>query len=505
MARATRRPRRKPALFRQQPWRQPVNPYAPTEVLTAEQVEDIHLAALSILRDTGLRVLSPDVRARYQDAGAVVDDDSMRVRFDPAMVEEMVAKAPSTMTLQARNPDRNIILGDKHVCFCSVGGPAFVSDLDDGRRPGTMADMENLIRLAQSLNAVHQLTDILVEPQDLPAPTRYLDTYLASIRLSDKNWRCQSFGRVMVDDAVAMLSIALQTTPDALLARPATASTVNTNSPLQLDVPMGEGLMALAEYGQPINATPFTMAGSMAPVTLAGAVALQTAEVLAMTVLAQAVRPGAPVIYGSFTLSVDFRTGAPGFGSPEFTKAAQASGQMARRYGLPLRSSNVTSSNSADAQAAYESQMSLWGAVMGGVHLLNQGAGWLEGGLTASFEKMVIDAEMLQMMAAYLDPIVVDQSTLGLDAIAEVGPGGHFFSVDHTLERYETAFYEPMLSDWSNFENWQDSGSKSATQRANTIWKQLLSDYEEPPIDPGIVEELETFVARRKTEIEAGD
>jgi trimethylamine--corrinoid protein Co-methyltransferase len=239
----------------------------------------------------------------------------------------------------------------------------------------------------------------------------------------------------------------------------------------------------------------------MSPVSLAGAIAQQNAEALFLVALAQIVRPGTPMIYGAFTSNVDMRTGSPAFGTPESVKAQFASGQMARRYGLPWRSSNATASPVVDAQAAYEAEMAVWGAVMGGVNLLYQGAGWLEGGLTASYEKLIIDAEILQMMAEVLQPLEVSEATLGLDAIAEAGPGGHFFGTAHTLERYETAFYTPLVSDWRNFETWQADGARTATERANVIWKRLLAEAVPSPLDPALAESLDAFVERRKREI----
>lgn len=256
----------------------------------------------------------------------------------------------------------------------------------------------------------------------------------------------------------------------------------------------------MARRGQAMILTPFTLAGAMAPITIAGALTQQNAEALAGITLSQLVRPGAPVVYGGFTSNVDMKSGAPAFGTPEYTQAAMASGQLARRYGFPFRSSNTTASNAPDAQAAYESQMSLWGALMGGCNLLLHGAGWLEGGLTASLEKFIIDIEMLQMMAAFFRPLPVDDASLALDAMREVGPGGHYFGAAHTLERYENAFYSPLLSDWRNFETWQESGSLDATQRANGIWKATLAASEAPPMDPAVREELEAFVTRRKAE-----
>ena len=279
---------------------------------------------------------------------------------------------------------------------------------------------------------------------------------------------------------------------------------INSNSPLRLDGPMSDGLIEMALHGQPVVVTPFTLAGAMTPVSLAGAIAQQNAEALFMVALAQLARPGAPVVYGGFTSNVDMRSGSPAFGTPEYVKAQLATGQMARRYGLPWRSSNVTASNVVDAQAAYESEMSVWGALMGGVNLLYQGAGWLEGGLTASFEKLIVDAEILQMMAETLVPFPVDEASLGFESIAEVGPGGHFFGTAHTLERYETAFYRPLVSDGRNFETWQEDGARTATERANRVWKQLLAEYEPPALDPAVAEALDAFVERRKREIAAG-
>jgi trimethylamine--corrinoid protein Co-methyltransferase len=256
----------------------------------------------------------------------------------------------------------------------------------------------------------------------------------------------------------------------------------------------------MAQMGQAVIVTPFTLSGAMAPASLAGALALQNAEALGVIAFTQLVRPGAPVVYGAFTSNVDMKSGAPAFGTPEYTRAAMAGGQLARRYGLPYRSSNACAANAVDAQAAYESEMSLWGAVMGGANLIKHGAGWMEGGLVASFEKLIVDAEILQMMAEFLQPLEVSDDTLALDAMREVGPGGHFFGAAHTLARYETAFYAPMVSDWRNFESWREAGALDAAQRANRIWKQLLAEYVPPPLDPAIDEALKDYVARRKAE-----
>jgi trimethylamine---corrinoid protein Co-methyltransferase len=489
------------------PWRRLVNPFAPLEILSTDQVEAIHVAALTILRDIGVQVLGAAALDRFEGAGARVDrQDGARgaagqVRMDPAQVEELVALAPSRFDLFARNPARNLVFGDRHLVFGAVGGPAFVTDIDRGRRAGNAADFDAFVRVIGSLDIIHQEGGGPLEPNDLPVETRHLDMYRTLATLLDKSWQCLAFGRTVVDDAMEVVAITRGVDRDTLVREPSLMTIVNSNSPLRLDGPMSDGLIEMATWGQPVVATPFTLAGAMTPVTLAGALAQQHAESLFMVALAEIVRPGSPMVYGGFTSNVDMRTGAPAFGTPEYVKAAIATGQLARRCGLPHRSSNVTGSAVVDAQAAYESEMSIWGSVLGGASLIYQGAGWLEGGLTASFEKLILDAELLQQMAEVLTPIVVNDDELGLEAIAEVGPGGHFFGTAHTLARFETAFYQPMLSDWRNFETWQEDGERTATQRANRIWKQLLAEYVPPPLDPGAAEALDAFVGRRKREI----
>ncbi|MFO1034754.1 MAG: trimethylamine methyltransferase family protein [Hyphomicrobiales bacterium] len=482
----------------QRPFGRVIRSYAPIDVLSADHVAVLHQKALQVLAEIGMRVLDEGARARFAAAGATVRDET--VLLDPGLVTMHLATVPATFTLAARNPDHDLAFGGNDCIFASVGGPAYVMDNDRGRREGTFAEMCDYLRLVQSLNILHQEGGCPFEPLDLPANTRHLDIYKAQITLLDKNWQTQTLGRSRTLDGIALAAMALGTTPEGLVKRPTLLGIINTNSPLQLDIPMAEGLITMAEYGQVNVITPFTLAGAMSPVTLAGALVQQHAEALAGIVLAQIVRPGVPVMYGGFTSNVDMRSGAPAFGTPEYTKAAQASGQLARHIGVPFRSSNVTAANEVDAQAAYESQMALWGSVMGGAHLVEHAAGWMHGGLTASFEKLILDAEMLQMMAAYFDPIAVDDESLAFEAIAGVGPGGHFFGSPHTMERYETAFYQPMVSNWDNHPNWLERGGMDARARANLVWKQLLSEYQPPPIDGAIVEQLDGYIAKRKQE-----
>lgn len=496
-----RRPRRAAPGLVQLPWRRLVNPFRPLEILSDDHIESIHRASLRILAEIGVEVLGDRALEAFVGAGAVVDRSTRRVRLDPAQAEALIATAPTTFKLHARNPDRDLEFGGPNLVFSSVGGPAFVSDLDRGRRAGNYADFVDFVRIIGALDVIHQEGGGPLEPNDLPVETRHLDMYRTFAVELDKTWHCLGFGARPVDDAIEVACLIRGVDRDTLVREPSLMTIINTNSPLRLDGPMGDGLMEMALHGQPVVATPFTLAGAMSPVSLAGALAQQNAEALFLVALAQVVRPGAPMVYGAFTSNVDMRTGSPAFGTPESVKGQLASGQLARRYGLPWRSSNATASNVVDGQAAYESEMAVWGAVMGGVNLLYQGAGWLEGGLTASYEKLILDAEILQMLAEVLQPLEVDEASLGFEAIADVGPGGHFFGTAHTLARYETAFYRPLVSDWRNFETWQADGARTVTERANAAWKRLLAEAVPPALDPAILEALDAFVARRKDEI----
>jgi len=495
--------RRTPQSSRQLPWRRVVNPYRPMEILSADQVEFIHESSLDVLEQLGMELLYDPALDLLARAGATVDRADKKVRFDRHMVTELVAKAPSEFRLSARNPERSIYLGGNHINFSGVAGPPNCSDLEGGRRPGNFKDFCNLLRLNQSLHVLHTVGGQPLAPQELPPETRHLDVYHAFITLTDKIWQPSGLGRTRILDGIDMLCIARGITRDEILRDPSLMTVINTNSPLRVDGPMLEGTMTMAEHGQAVIVTPFTLAGAMSPVTIAGALTQQNAEALAVIALTQLVRPGCPVVYGGFTSNVDMKSGAPAFGTPEYSQAVIAGGQLARRYKLPYRSSNVNASNAVDAQAAYESEMSIWACVMGHANLMYHGGGWLEGGLVASFEKMVLDAEMLQMMAHFLQPLRIDRETVAIDAMAEVGPGGHFFGAQHTIARYENAFYQPLLSDWRNFEQWKAAGAPDATQRAHTIYKELLASYEQPPLDPGREEGLRDFMARRRRELAA--
>ena len=502
--RRERRPRGRTASAPPQlPWREVENRFPPMAPLSADELQFIQDRSLRVLEEVGIEFLHDRALDILTRAGAEVDRATRRVRLDRALVTEAVAQAPSAFPLHARNPQRTITIGGARIAFCPVASPPFAHDLDRGRREGNFRDYCDFLRLGQSLNALHFFGGYPVEPTDLPAASRHLDCLAAFATLTDRAWHAYSLGHERIDDALSIACIARGLTRERLKAEPSIVTVINANSPLRFDTPMLDGMMAMAEHGQPVIVTPFTLAGAMAPATLAGALTQQNAEALAGLTLVQLARPGAPMVYGGFTSNVDMKTGAPAFGTPEYARAAMIGGQLARLNGLPYRSSNANASTSADAQAGWESQMSLWAAVMGHANIVLHGAGWLEGGLVASFEKMVIDADTIQMIAQALDPIEVTDAEIGIEAMREVGPGGHFFGAAHTLERYRTAFYEPMVSDWRNFESWREAGAPDAPARANALAKKLLAAYEPPALDPAIAEELAAFVARRKREIDA--
>jgi trimethylamine--corrinoid protein Co-methyltransferase len=339
-----------------------------------------------------------------------------------------------------------------------------------------------------------------VEPVDLHASIRHLDCLADFVTLTDKAFHAYSLGAQRNRDALEIVRIGRGVDRARLEREPSLITIINSSSPLRLDAPMLQGMIEMARANQVVIMTPFTLAGAMAPVTIAGALAQQNAEALAGIAFTQIVRAGAPVVYGGFTSNVDMKSGAPAFGTPEYMKAAIVGGQLARRYRLPYRTSNACAANAVDAQAAWESVFSLWAAVNGGGNFIMHAAGWMEGGLTASFEKMMVDVDTLQMVAAFLEPLAVDAESLALDAIRDVGPGGHFFGTAHTQARFKTAFYAPLISDWRNFESWREAGSPTAVEKANRVWKDALARYEKPPLDPAIAEELAAFVAKRKAE-----
>jgi len=488
------------AAFEQPPFRHHKVPFQPTRLLSDDELESIHLASLRVLKEIGVDVLHDEARRIMKEHGADVRGSSERVRFDGDMILELIAHCPSEFTLHARNPAHNVRFGGNNLIFSMMASAPNCSDTDRGRRPGNQADYRNFLRLAQMHNILNITGGYPVEPIDIHPSIRHLECIRDLAILTDKVFHIYSLGKERNVDGIEITRIARGVSTEQLMNEPSVFTIINTNSPLKLDVPMMEGIIQMTSMGQVVVVTPFTLSGAMAPVTVAGALVQQNAEALSGIAFAQMVRKGAPVGYGGFTSNVDMKSGAPAFGTPEYMKAQLVGGQLARRYKIPYRTSNTCAANTVDAQAAYESVFSLWGAIQGGGNMMMHGAGWLEGGLRCSYEKTILDIDLLQMVAEYLTPLDLSEDALAVDAIRDVGPGGHFFGTPHTQSRYRNAFYAPVLSDWRNFETWTEAGSPTAIERANRVWKERLASYEEPPIDPAIREELDAFVEKRKAE-----
>ena len=484
--------------IQQLPWNQPSLTLEPSRIVSDDQIETIHRQSLKVLEEIGMDILYPEARDILGKAGAIVEGERVRIGGD--IVEEALKTPPSEFTFHARNPAHNLKIGGRNIVFAPVGGPPNCSDLDRGRRPGTLEDTANFVKLSQFFNCIHTAGGASVDALDVHASVRHLHITRNKMVLSDKVPFIYATGRARLFDGMEIVRIARGISWEQMLREPSTHTVINTNSPLRLDGPMAMGIIEMARHGQMCMVTPFTLAGAMAPVTIAGAIVEQNAEALAGLALSQLAKPGAHFVYGGFTSNVDMKSGAPAFGTPEYMKACLIGGQLARRYKLPYRTSSTNAANSVDAQAAYETVFSLWGAIMGGGNVIQHAAGWMEGGLVASYEKFALDVDLLQMLEEFLKPVIVDDDTMAFSAMQEVGPGGHFFGAQHTLERYATAFYQPLISDWRNFPLWQASGSPTAEKKANALWKQALAEYVPPAIDPSIVEEMDAYVARRVAE-----
>ena len=476
------------------------NRFRPLEALDEEQLEFIHQVSLRIVEEQGVEVIGDLALDLFRNAGAEVDADGV-VRIDRALLLETVGRAPADFEVRTRNPEQALAVGGDVINFGLVSGTPNVHDNINGRRAGNFEDYRKLISFGQYFNVLTFFGNQATAPTDLPANSRHLDTTYINLTLSDKAFFATGIGGGRARDAIEMSAIARGLTMEEMKTHPSVMTNININSPRKLDDSMAYGAMQMALFGQPVTVTPFTLMGAMTPATMAGALAQQNAEALVGIALLQLTRPGTPCVYGGFTSNVDMRSGSPAFGTPENSLANIAGGQLARKYGLPYRSSACNASNAVDAQATYETLMALWSSVMGHGNLIYHTAGWLEGGLVASFEKLIIDCEMLQHMSKMLEPLKIDLDEVGLEAMREVGPGGHFFGCAHTMERYRNAFYEPFVSDWQNSENWVAAGSKDATARATELWPKILEEFTPPPVDAAVCEALETYVARRKEEL----
>jgi trimethylamine--corrinoid protein Co-methyltransferase len=469
----------------------------PFEVLGEEGLSLIEQNADSILEQVGVEFRGDTEALRLlRDAGA--DIDGQRVRFPPGMCRQIVqAAAPRQFTQYARNPARNVEIGGMHTVFAPNYGSPFVRDLDNGRRYGTIEDFRNFVKLAYSSPYMHHSGGTVCEPVDVPVNKRHLDMVYSHIRYSDKPFMGSVTAPERARDTVEMARLAFGA--DYLEDHAVVLSLINANSPLVWDSVMLGAARAYAEANQATLLTPFILAGAMAPVTAAAVCAQTLAEALAGMTFVQLVRPGAPVVLGSFASSMSMQSGAPTFGTPEPALVLYVMAALARRLGVPFRSGgSLCASKIADAQAAYESANTLQPTVLGGVNFVLHAAGWLEGGLAVGYEKFILDADQCGMMSVFVNGVDMSENGQALDAIVGNQPGTHYLGSAHTLANFESAFYRSEVADNNSYEQWQEDGSLDAAQRANAIWKRMLAEYEAPPIDPAIDEALLDFIARRK-------
>jgi trimethylamine--corrinoid protein Co-methyltransferase len=477
---------------------QPLHKLPVYELVDDETVELVHQTSLRILSEIGIAFYDDEALAILREHGAEVDEDDV-VRFDPALVEEYIAKAPGHFTQLARNPANNVIIGGRHLCFAPVYGPPYVVDLARGRREATLADFENFVKLAYMSPYMHHSGGTIVEPTDKPVPSRHLDMVYSHIKYGDKAFMGSVTSAENAADSVALAEILFSA--QQIREQPALLSLINISSPRRLDDRMLGALKVYARANQATIITPFVLSGAMAPVSIAGTVAQLNAEALAGIVFAQMVRAGAPVVYGSFQTTIDLQSGAPVFGAPESQLSLYLNAQLARRYGLPFRSGGMfASAKIADIQAGYESIMGMLPAVMAGVNFILHAAGWLENGLAAGYEKFVLDCELLGMFQKYMQGVDFSDDAFAMDSIRSVAPGGHHLGTEHTMRHFRTAFYRAELFDYNSAEQWQIDGSKDGPQRAHEMVKQLLREYEPPALDPGKDEALLDYIAQRKAE-----
>jgi trimethylamine--corrinoid protein Co-methyltransferase len=477
---------------------------APFEVLDEEGLSLLEENADTILQEVGLEFRGDDEAIRlFREAGA--DVDGVRVRFPRGMCRQIVqSTAPRQFTQHARNPANSVEIGGPHTVFAPNYGSPFVRDLDRGRRYGTIEDFRNFVKLAYLSPHLHHSGGTVCEPVDVPVNKRHLDMVHAHLRFSDKPFMGSVTAPERARDTVAMARIVFG---DEFVDQNAVVlSLINANSPLVWDGTMVGSLREYAAANQATLVTPFILAGAMAPVTAAAVCAQTLAESLGGMTLAQLVRPGAPVVLGSFASSMSMQSGAPTFGTPEPALVLYTMAALARRLGVPFRSGgSLCASKIPDAQAAYESAATLIPTVLAGVNFVLHAAGWLEGGLACGYEKFILDADQCGMMAVFAQGVDMSENGQALDAIRQNGPGQHFLGTAHTLANFESAFYRSEVADNNSVEQWMEDGSLDAAQRANRIWKRMLAEYEAPPIDPGIDEALTEFIARRKAEFPDSD
>ncbi len=468
------------------------------ELVSEEGLAIIERNADTILQEVGIDFRYPLALDLFRKAGADVRDE--RVRFPAGMCREIIqASAPSTFEQNARNPARNVTIGGNNTVFAPVYGPPFVRDLDRGRRYAVIEDFRNFVKLAYMLPSLHHSGGTVCEPTDLPVNKRHFDMVYSHIRYSDKPFMGSVTHPERAEDSVAMCRILFG--EEFVDQNCVLVNLINANSPMVFDDTMLGACEVYARNNQASVISPFILAGAMSPVTAAGTLAQVLAEAMAGMAFTQLVRPGSPVIFGTFASSISMQSGAPTFGTPEPAIVLNGAAALARRLGVPFRSGgSLCGSKIPDAQAAYESAQTLLPTIHAGVNFVLHAAGWLEGGLASSYEKLIMDADQLGMMQVYSQGIDLSENGQAMDAVREVGPGAHFLGCAHTQENFMNAFYRSTIADNNSFEQWESEGMKDAVMRANTIWKRLLDNYEAPPLDPAIDEALQAFITKRKGE-----
>ncbi len=470
------------------------------ELLGEEGLSLIEKNADTILQEIGIDFRYEPALKLFKEAGADIDDQ--RVRFPAGMCRKIIqASAPAIFEQKARNRDRNVTIGGKNIVFAPVYGPPFIRDLDSGRRYALIEDFRNFVKLTYMLPALHHSGGTVCEPTDLPVNKRHFDMVYSHIKYSDKPFMGSVTQPERAQDTIDMCKILFG---EAFVdEHTVVVNLINANSPMTYDETMLGASEVYARNNQASIISPFILAGAMSPVTAAGTMAQILAEAMAGMAFTQLVRPSSPVIFGTFASSISMQSGAPTFGTPEPSLVLNGCASMARRLGVPFRSGgSLCGSKVPDAQAAYESANTLLPTVTAGVNFVLHAAGWLEGGLASSYEKLVMDADQLGMMQVFAQGVDLSENAQALSAIREVGPGTHFLGCEHTQNNFKTAFYRSNIADNNSFEQWESEGSMDAVMRANKLWKQMLNDYVAPELDPAIDEALLEFIEKRKNSFE---
>ena len=469
-----------------------------TEILSEEGLEIIEANAETVMEEIGIAIRDDqETIDMWKAAGADVGKDGETLHVPRGLARSLIKTAPPHFIQHARNPDRNVKIGDGATVFAPVYGPPFIRNLDDGRRYATIEDFRNFVKLAYMTPAMHHSGGTVCEPVDVPVNKRHLDMVYSHIRYSNKPFMGSVTAPERAEDTVSMAKIVFG--DHFVEDNCCIINLINANSPMTFDGTMLGALKVYARHNQACVVSPFILAGAMSPVTVAGTLSQLLAEAMVGLATTQLCKPGAPVVFGTFGSSISMQSGAPTIGTPEPTMVLLASAQLARRLGVPFRSGgSLCGSKIPDAQAAYESANTLLPTLLGGVNFVLHAAGWLEGGLASGYEKFVMDADQLGMMQILAGGVDLSENGQAMDAIREVGPGSHFLGCAHTQANFETAFYRSTIADNNSFEQWEAEGGQDAVQRANTLWKEMLAAYEAPAIDPGIDEALNDFIKARK-------